>query len=354
MSFAPQNGLKRIGPCRVFIALEGADAAYPAGAIIIPRRFGKPNVYATAYDAFRSRAEIMLRYGLRRENGGELAELDVLREQARDAHVLLVEGASADEATSVFGGFAHALKRKRNLFKREARAAAASGPVLTSRANVNPGATRARVTAIDRRLDRREGEVRDIASWMGAMETALLLEIRRSIVIVRRLESSLHALDRHALLRTGKATARQREGVATRLNLLIEDMASLEAGPFLALRKQATEHLARAAIAARTGSGTDVRAATKAARDVAIRMLVRNGVEGLVFLAATSAFADDETDRLTPRIDDLAARLKQYLRTAKDPVLEDAQKALPVAARLADEVNLAAAKDHLKALANRL
>src|SRR5688572_19871910 len=253
-----EPGLIRLGSMKVFIATgEACEGRPAAGAVVIPRRGAvKPTVYATVYEALRSRMEIMRRYGARDSDGSELERLAAVRGDLRETHVSLLSG-DADGAGRSFATAADELKRKRNVHKVEARKKAEAGVVRHPTSTVNRGATRARLSAIDRRLSLREDEVRSIAPWIGAMETALLLEVRRCEGIIRDLDRTAAAMRSHELVRKGTTSDRQRKAIAGRLRLMTEPLATLAVEPFLSVRNALGAPVLRAVVSAETGTGDE-------------------------------------------------------------------------------------------------
>lgn len=283
-------GLTRLGSLKVFIAAEAPDdGSVPAGAVVIPRRdAAKPNVYANAYEALRSRMEIMRRYGLRRGGPSELAELAGLRKDLGETHVALLSG-DASGADETFVSAAASLKRKHNPLKSQARDKAKAGVVRHATETVNPGATRARLAAIDRRIAAREDEVRSIAPWIGAMETALLLEIGRSEEILADLDRTVQAMSRHELVRKGATSDRQRKALAARLRLAEERLATLKAAPFRCARVKLAAPMLRAIVASDHGTVDEFVQALAAVGAITAAVVARAAVEGVLLLLAAGS-----------------------------------------------------------------
>ncbi|MEY4744122.1 MAG: hypothetical protein RL272_67 [Candidatus Parcubacteria bacterium] len=282
------SGLTRLGSLKVFIAADVREGGpVPPGAVVIPRRdAAKPNVYATAYEALRSRMEIMRRYGLRRggtSESGEFAELAGLRGDLRETHVALLAG-DAFGADDAFALAAASLKRKHNTHKSQARDKAKAGVVRHETSTVNRGATRARLAAIDRRIAAREDEVRSIAPWIGAMETALLLEIGRSEEVIADLDRTVQAMSRHELVRKGSTSERQRKALAARLRLAEERLATLMAAPFRCARVALAAPMLRATVAAEHGSADGFSEALAAVGAVTAAVAARAAVEHVLIL----------------------------------------------------------------------
>jgi hypothetical protein len=235
--------LKRLGSLKIFVVLEdGTDQAgkeVKAGSVVIFRRNAKrPSVYETIYDAWRSRMEIVGRYGPDGRKTGEIAELAETRQRIQAAGLDLLDedaGAAGGRLTRRIGRVAKDLKYKSNPFKSEARLKARSGPVRTSRnRRINRLATQSRVEAIDSRLAERQEEVYAILPWMKAMEMALCLEIDRSLGVVERLAKDIGAMiSGHRFFTVGQTTPQQLRGIAARLKLIRRDAATLLAEPFL-------------------------------------------------------------------------------------------------------------------------
>jgi len=281
------SGLIRLGSMKVFIAAETAcEGRAAAGAIVIPRRgTAKPGVYATIYEALRSRMEIMRRYGARPTDGSELERLAAVRGDLRETHVSLLAG-DPSGADGSFAAAADELKRKRNPHKVEARKKAEAGVVRHATSTVNRGATRARLTAIDRRLSLREDEVRSIAPWIGAMETALLLEVRRSENVIRDLDRAASAMRLHELVRKGTTSDRQRKAIAARLRLLAEPLATLIAAPFLSVRNALGAPVLRAVVSAEHGTGDEFGGAVRDIVGITGASAARSAIEATLVLMA--------------------------------------------------------------------
>jgi len=233
--------LKRLGSLKIYFVLEDrvdekGDGVKSGSIVIFRRNASRPSVYETIYDAWRSRLEIVARYGPDGRPSGEIAELAESRERLRAADFDLREddgGAAGGRLTRRIGRVALDLKRKSNPLKSEARRKAQAGPVRTSRnRKVNRMATRSRVAAIDDRLARREEEVYSILPWMRAMEMALHLEADRSLGIIERLSRDAAMVFGHEFFRTGRTTANQLKGIAARLRMMGGGLRSFEAAPF--------------------------------------------------------------------------------------------------------------------------
>jgi len=248
--------LKRLGSLKIFVVLEDdtdqAGETVWAGSIVIYRRNAtRPSIYETIYDAWRSRLEIIDRYGPDGRKTGEIAELDETRQRIRTAGLDLLDedgGAAGGRLTRRIGRVARDLKRKSNTFKSEARLKAQAGPVRTSKnRRVNRMATQARVKAIDSRLAERQEEVYAILPWMQAMETALHLEIDRCLGVIGRLAKDVSVIvSGHEFFRTGRTTPNQLKGLAARLRLAQNDLAALEVAPFREAGRYLQAHLAKA------------------------------------------------------------------------------------------------------------
>ncbi|HTM68395.1 MAG TPA: hypothetical protein VL426_03790 [Candidatus Binatia bacterium] len=279
-------GLVRLGSQKVFIATCAAcEGRAGAGAVVIPRRDARPNVYATVYEALRSRMEIMRRYGVRGRGVSELERLASVRDDLRETHVSLLAGETG-RADGSFASAAEELKRKRNVHKAEARKKAEAGVVRHPTSTVNRGATRARLTAIDRRLALREDEVRSIAPWIGAMETALLLEVRRCESIVRDLDRAATAMRSHELVRKGETSERQRRAIAARLRVLAEPLATLAVEPFLSVRNALCAPVLRAVVSAENGTGDEFAAAVGDIVRLTGASVARSAIESTLVLMA--------------------------------------------------------------------
>lgn len=281
MTAKEATGLIRLGRLNVFVATAASGS--DEGSVVIPRRgSAKPCVYATLYEALRSRMEIMRRYGAARPTeGSELGGLAALRGGLRETHVALASGDDGG-ADATLASTAGALARKRNPFKKEARAKAEAGVVRRSATAVNRGATRARLSAIDRRLASREDEVRSIAPWIGAMEMALLLEVRRCEDVVRDLDRAAAAMARHELALKGDTSPRQRKAIAARLRLLAEPLSTLAARPFLGTRHALAAPVLRAVVAADNGTGDEFAEAVRDLLVVTGASVARSSVEGVL------------------------------------------------------------------------
>lgn len=282
MAAREASGLVRLGKLNVYIA--AAESGDP-GAVLIPKRgAAKPVAYASLYEALRSRMEIMRRYGaLRRTEGSELDGLSALRGGLRETHVALASGDDGG-ADGTFAATAGALGRKRNVFKKEARVKAEAGVVRHPPGGVNRGATRARLSAIDRRLSLREDEVRSIAPWIGAMETALLIEIRRCEGIVRDLDRCAGAMSGHELVRKGDTSPRQRKAIAARLSLTAEPLATLVGKPFIGVREALAAPVLRAVVSADNGTGEEFAEAVRELLAVTGSSIARSAIEGILIL----------------------------------------------------------------------
>lgn len=281
-----------LGRLKVAVVREASEG-FALGAIVIPRRgAARPNVYATLYEALRSRMTIMRRYGARNgRRGAAPAELDALaslRDTLGDAHVALAVG-DVDGAPEALDGAAAALKGSRNAFKKDAKARAQAGVVRHSTSTVNRSATRARLSAIDRRLSAREDEVRSIAPWIGAMETALLLELRRSEGVVHDIDRTVNAIRRHELVRKGSTSDKQRAAIAARLRLLADPAATLFAAPFVQVRLGLAEPLMRASVAAGSGSASELACALGACALITGKSRARAVIESVLTLIAADA-----------------------------------------------------------------
>jgi hypothetical protein len=248
--------LKRLGSLKIFVALEdGSDQTgekAAAGSIVIFRRNAKrPSVYETIYDAWRSRLEIIDRYGSDGREAGEITELIETRERLQTAGLDLHDedgGAAGGRLTRRIGRVAKDLRHKSNPLKSEARCKAQAGPVRTSKnRRVNRMATQARVTAIDSRLAERQEEIYSILPWMQAMETALRLEIDRCLGIIGRLARDVGTIRcGHEFFRTGRTTPNQLKGLGARLRLAQNSLGTLEAAPFREAGRYLQVHLAKA------------------------------------------------------------------------------------------------------------
>ena len=278
-----------LGRLKVAVVREASEG-FPLGAIVIPRRgAARPNVYATLYEALRSRMTIMRRYGARSSRGGsELESLATLRDSLGDVHVALAVGDVAG-APGAFEAAATELKGSRNAFKKDAKARAQAGVVRHTTSTVNRSATRARVSAIDRRLSAREDEVRSIAPWIGAMETALLLELRRSEGVVHDIDRTVNAIRKHELVRKGSTSDKQRAAIAARLRLLADPAVTLIAAPFVQVRLGLSEPLMRASVAAGSGSASELACALGACALITGKSRARAIIESVLTLIAADA-----------------------------------------------------------------
>ena len=339
--------LARLGSLKLFVTTAASnDAETPEGVIVIPRRdAARPNVYATIYDALRSRMEIMRRYGVRSGDGSELERLSALRGDLAETDITLRAGA-ADGVDETFSSAAEALKRKRNIHKKQAAEKARAGAVRHATQTVNRGATRARLTAIDRRIALREDEVRSIAPWIGAMETALLLEVRRSETIVRDLDRTAQAMSRHELVRKGRTSDRQRKAVAARLRHMGEPLATLVAEPFLSVRRSLTEPMLRATVAAERGTSQEFADAIKVVCGVTGPLMARIAIEGVLVLIAGAS----SRSVVLKAAERAACSARKSLIGADVPIkiADTVQAAMRLAWRTVNEGNLEAAKPWFK------
>jgi len=314
--------LKRLGSLKVFVAIEGHEDGIAAGSVLIARRNARaPNVYMNLYDALRSRLEIILRYGLRRESGGEMADLDEARARVGEARALLEGRAPGKrlqgQAVRSLADVVFYLERKVNPAKASAREKAQAGLVRSPSGRVNMGATHARLTAIDERLSLRQEEVSSILPYMVAMETALFLELKRSLEIVQRVSREIGCLLKaHNLFRTGESPLSQRTIIAGRLRQLRGHVETLIAEPFLGFRLEIRDKLVAAAEAAHMGNALLASAELRSVRLSAERQFLRRSAEALL-AGVTDAAITGAPPSVITELNLAVSHLVNALRSAK-------------------------------------
>lgn len=359
MTMLQGRHLKRLGGVKVYVVTEDApaDTGLPAGSVVIPRgNASKPFVYQTIYDALRSRIEILVRYGAheREGAGAELAALDDMRRLLIDTHVCLA-GDDAAAAAGALEKLEASLRRKTNRFKKEAHEKASKGVVRTVKAGVNRGATRARATAIDDRLVARQEEVRSIAPWIGAMETALMLELRRSLRIVADLDRASQALLHHPLFRNGATSLQQKEAIAARLFLVRRDVDTLLAAPFLSLRRAVDEPTLEAIGAVRAGDGLALKDRLVSLAGAAGRAIARHRIEGVVAFVALAIIGARDIDAVPRAVEKARVDIYATLDRAGPVERRDAvDREIREALEDLFQTDLTGAKDHLKAASRQL
>lgn len=284
--------LRRLDGVNVFVVLEDTvegGRIIPAGSVVIGRGGrGRRDIYVSIYDAGRSRREVADSYAVSPERGEDAD----LRRSRRDLKGLRGQlDASADAAGAAQGLTQAAtwLKRKRNRHKVEAREKAKAGPVLTPKNQVlNRAATAARVTAIDRRLARRQREIVFLQRHNTAMEQALVVEFKRSLNVIRRAAREIGGVIKHAFFRTGKTTSTQQRGLAARLQLVTDQLETLVTAPFNGFAREMRERVSHAAKAVAQGHAAETKARLDEALIVVDRVLLQAGIESAVTIAATA------------------------------------------------------------------
>ncbi len=287
--------LKQLGSLKVFVTIGDREGGLAAGSVLIARRNARaPSVYANLYDALRSRMEIILRYGLRRESGGELADLAEARERVGEARALL-EGKEPGkrrqgQAVRSLADVVFYLEHKVNPAKASAREMARAGLVRSRRGRLKVKDTHERLADIDERLGAREEEVNSILPYMAAMETALFLEAKRSLEVVQRVSREVVCLLKaHAFFRRGDATLNQRSIIAGRLRQLRTQVVTLIAEPFLGFRLEVADKLEYAAEAVATGNALLASAELRSVRLSAERQQLRRSVEAALAAVTEAA-----------------------------------------------------------------
>ncbi len=355
--------LKRLGSVKVYVVTDPftdrSGQSIAAGQVVIFRRnAGRPNVYAGVYDALRSRLEIKIRYGLK-ERRGELNELETALERLRHVRLCLAshDVLSTADDRRIEGGLgevAELLKRKSNPFKAEARIKAKAGAVRTPTEKVNAPATQARVTAIDRRLRERQREVASILPWITAMETALFLEIERSLGVIGRVGREAGAMMCHRFCRTGRAAPQQLRLMAARLGLLQEELATLEAAPFDACRVALAGAVGRAKRGLETGNALVTVIGLGEALAAVDRAVLRHGLESLISFSAAALISGLPTRAAEALLRRLATVRSRFGRNRQAKALKLVEADLAGCAQALGRGDLAAAKEALKQASARL
>lgn len=317
-----QPKLHRLGSLKVYVVLDDSSGLASGGILIARRNAQTPNLYADLFEAHRSRLEILFRYGIRQNGelrGGELDSLATAREHVRAARETLGnpgvrDSAAERQATGSFGDISFWLKRGLNPAKVSARDKAKAGVVRTEKGTLNRGATRARLTAVDDRLALREDEVRNIVPWMAAMETALRLELQRSLKIVDDTERRVAAiLNAHPMFRERRFPVSQRQAVAVVLGELVDSVGTLVAAPFRAFGSDSVCQLQGAAKAALLGDPLGAQVRLQSVRDGSRRLQVRKQIEAFlldVTVASICGATPSVRQALADRVKKLADRLR--------------------------------------------
>ncbi len=356
--------LKRLGSVKVYVVtdpfIDRSGNDIRAGQVVIFRRnAGRPNVYDGVYDALRSRLEIKIRYGLK-DSRGELGELETALRRLKHVRLCLEshDCLSTADDRRIEGGLtevAELLKRKSNPFKAEARVKAKAGAVRTPTEKVNAPATQARVTAIDRRLRERQREVASILPWITAMETALFLELNRSLGVIVRIGREAGAMARHAFFRTGRTSPTQLRVMSARIGLLQEELSTLEVAPFDGYRRVLAGALDRARrgldgnnpLVALCGLGESL--------TVVDRAELRRGLESLISIASAALITGlpvRAADNLARRLRTLRSRFDAGPRRRR--VLDSVGGELERCSADLAAGGLASAKERLKLAASKL
>jgi hypothetical protein len=184
--------------------------------------------------------------------------------------------------------------------------------------------------------------VRTIAPWVGAVESALLLETRRSLDVVADVERAVNAVMRHRLLTAGSASDAQCVALAARLRIADEDLGTLRTAPFLGLRGTLREPMLGAILAAQSGTAGTLRDQVAVVRAAVGRQSARARIEAALTMVAGASSpsavqkAIDAANRALvamPKPDDAAVRaadlavagLKMAVRALKEGTIEAAK-----------------------------
>ncbi len=339
------------------------------GEIVITRRWRRHTMYDSIYSALRSRVEIALKYGVEKAGNdrSELRQLEQLKGFVTSAHVALGESASVARVQPLFAAIEGGLARKRNAHKKDAAARAASGAVTTSRGAVNRGATKARLTAIGRRLTLREHEASAIARRIGADGRALFRLLHGQLEIVRDIDRAVSALCVHEFARRGTTTAKQRAAIASRIHFLEGEAAALKVAPFSRFTALLRGHLEIAAECAELGDSKVFCRRLDSVLQMTTQIFVHKRLEDAIMLCAVASYgADTPTTRRDLRKN--LSRIRSWfaaLSTTSSPALRFSLIFSPEKASLIDIAMLDAdravtngdilsAKDALKSMAQRL
>jgi hypothetical protein len=337
--------LTRLGSLKLFIVLDKSGDV-PRGAVLIPRRnVSSPSVYPTIYDALRSRTIMLRRYGQRPADGNsELGDLENLREELGEVQVGLAEGAGARKTSKAFKGLTEKFGRVRDPFKVQAREKAAAGTVKKD-GRINRGATRARATAVDVRLAKREQRIRDIAPWIGAMEQALSAEVDRCLYALdaadRVISVMLHG---HAFFLGGKTSRNQLKGIEARLMILFDELSSFRTAPFCAFGDEITVRLSEAMGDVEEAMSAAACAKLTTVRRVIVRARVQKEIEDAIVALSLAAVAGSDAAGLHADLDRLWKRAVSAMTLDKTGVALD----LFSAAEKLKAGDAAAAKEALK------
>ena len=316
------------------------------------------------FEAHRSRLEIMFRYGIRQNGkmrGGELDALATARDHVRAARETLGnpgvrDSAAERRAAGSFTDISFWLKRGLNPAKVSAREKSRLGVVRTSGGRLNRGATRARLTAVDERLSLREDEVRSIVPWMAAMESALRLELQRSIRLAAETERRAAAiLNSHPAFSGGRFTANQRQALAAVLEEAARSASTLLAAPFRTFGSEAARDLREASRSAGLGDPLGLQVRLKTVRDAARRLQIRKEIEALLLDVAVADICGappSVRQALAGRTSQLADRLR--LRAREEGSSRIVPKRLLSAVPPLGEGRFGDAKDLLKTLAHEV